>query len=46
MYYKFIYGDDYCEDNNYKKNIVTYHKSLNHSKKISDMELKEKAEAS
>lgn len=34
LYYKFIYGDDYCEDDNYKKNIVTYHKSLNHSKKM------------
>ena len=34
LYYKFIYGDDYCEDNNYKKNIITYHKSLNHSKKM------------
>lgn len=34
LYYKFIYGDDYCEDNGYKKNIVTYHKSLNHSKKM------------
>lgn len=34
LYYKFIYGDDYCEDKTYNKSIVTYHKSLNHNKKM------------
>ena len=34
LYYKFIFGDEYCENMEYNKKTITYQKSLNHSKKM------------
>ncbi len=34
LYYRFIYGDEYCEKTSYDKQKTTYQKSLNHSKKM------------
>lgn len=33
-YYKFIFDDAHSGNHNYKKDIVTFHKALNHSKKM------------
>ncbi len=33
-YYKFIFDDSHCGNINHKSNIVTFHKALNHNKKM------------
>lgn len=34
LYYKFILGENYCENKNFDKKHILYQKSLNHSKKM------------
>ena len=33
-YYKFIFGDEHSGNPNYRRNVVTFHKALNHNKKM------------
>lgn len=34
LYYKFIFDDSYSRNTDHKQNIVTFHKALNHSRKM------------
>lgn len=34
LYYKFIFGDRHSGNSDYKSNVVTFHKALNHNKKM------------